>query len=186
MRLFFAVLLPPEIQAKLGEIHSRLSWLPIRAAWTAANNFHLTLKFLGDVPDDGVMVLVNAVRTLVHVDKMMALQLDHLLYFPDDGATRVLSIGASGDVQPLVAMQSNIETICTDLGFPRESRAYMPHATLARFRDELHDRHKSRIQQELSGILPMPPVMISQFQLMQSVLGNQGPRYAMVSRFSVG
>ena len=183
MRMFFAVMLPPELQKQLGELKNRLAWLPVRGNWTAVENLHLTLKFLGEVPEGAVMDLVQAIREQAPLAQALTLQPDRLLYFPSAGAARVVGVGVSGETQNLQELQGHIEMACEQLGFTREMRPYIPHATLARFRDGLQERHKGRIANDVSGIFPLPAFAMTQYQLMQSILDNRSPRYEVVARF---
>ena len=178
VRLFFAIMLPRDIQTAIYRLRQELAWLPVRPSYTAEHNLHITLKFLGEVPDVQVVSLAHEVSDAVRLDGPIQLRCAHLVFFPADGPARVLGVGFSGDTQRLCQLQDDLERLCRRLGLPGENRPYTPHATLARFRDGLHARHRPRIQQSWQSLAVPPPFHISDFQLMQSILSSSGPQYA--------
>lgn len=181
MRLFFAAMLPSEVQEKLGGLRAGLGALPTRAAWTAPENLHITLKFLGEVPDAQVNEVALAGKEALPPVGAMQLRADHLLFFPPGGNARVLGAGFSGDTQKLTEIAAAIEAACQRLGFPRENRAFTPHATLARFRDGLHAVHRPKIEEAFARLPRIAPFELQAVQLVQSKLSPRGSEYAVVA-----
>ena len=68
LRLFIAIELPTSVRAELASLQSRLQHEPAlkNVRWVSPNNIHLTLKFLGNVPQPRVPALTAAVRALIH------------------------------------------------------------------------------------------------------------------------
>lgn len=186
MRLFFAIMLPPDVQAGLHRLRERLDWLPIRPTWTAQQNLHITLKFLGEVPDPQVADLARDVAQSIHLARPLHLRPDHLVFFPSRGPARVLGIGFSGDTDPLYRFQSDLEAFCRTRGFPTENRPYTPHATLARIRDGLREQHRPRIEQSWQSLSHLPEFEASAYQLMQSILGSRGSTHTPVVTVPAG
>jgi RNA 2',3'-cyclic 3'-phosphodiesterase len=184
VRLFFAIMLPPDIQAAINRLRQELTWLPIRPSYTAQHNLHITLKFLGEVPDAQVASLADEVSATVHLDSTLQLCASHVVFFPADGPARVLGIGFTGDTHTLCQLQSDLEQLGRRLGFPTEKRPYTPHATIARFRDGLHARHRPRIEQSWQSLATLPDFRVNAFQLMQSTLSSSGSQYTAVATFS--
>lgn len=183
MRLFFAIMLPPEIQHAIGRLRAELDWLPIRGNWTATPNLHITLKFLGEIQDDAVADLAAAVKTRIPAAGSVTLQTAGLELFPPHAAARVLGVGFSGEVGRLTELAASLEQLAEDYGVTREQRPYVAHATLARFRDGLQTRHHARIETLWSRFGPDRRFAVEEFQLMQSTLGSCGPEYAIAARF---
>jgi RNA 2',3'-cyclic 3'-phosphodiesterase len=183
MRLFFAVMLPHEIQQRLAALREKLEWIPTEASWVAAGNIHLTLKFLGEVADASVMPLVEAAKSSIMPLGPVTLQPHQLVLFPPEKPARVLAVGFTGDVTRLAALQSQVEDLCAEYGFGREGQPFVPHATLARFRNGLQRRHAPRIEECCSSISTIAPAAVTRFQLMQSVLDSHGPTYTPVATF---
>lgn len=183
MRLFFAAMLPPEVQSDLGRLRRQLDWLPVHGNWSPPESLHITLKFLGEMPDSAVMPLIQSVHRPAAAARPLTLRADHLVFFPPSAPARVLGIGFTGDVEPIILLQRHLELTAAEQGVSPENRAYVPHATLARFRDGLHARHRPRIEQSCGELSRLPEFSITEFQLMQSILDSRGSRYIRVASF---
>ncbi len=186
MRLFFAIMLPPDVQASIYRLRQQLAWLPIRPSYTAQENLHITLKFLGELGDADVAALAGEVADTVRLSGPLRLRPEHVVMFPPEGSARVLGVGFVGDVEPLCRLQGELEALCRGRGLVAENRAYTPHATLARFRNGLHGRHRPRVEASCQGIAQLPEFVVESFQLMQSILGPGGSRYVVVAKFGGG
>jgi 2'-5' RNA ligase len=184
MRLFVAIVLPADLQRRLAKLKDRLAWLPVRGVWPAAENLHLTLKFLGNVADDAVKPLCDAIASCQRPALPLLLRPDRLVLFPPGGPARVLGVGFSGDTEKGCQLQQQLEIVCQEAGFPLEARAFTPHATLARFRDGVQMRHLPRITGEFESLMPLPEFACTQFQLMQSELTHRGSQYTPAASFA--
>jgi 2'-5' RNA ligase len=182
MRLFFAIMLPEALQQHLSALKGKLAWLPIHGTWPTQHNLHITLKFLGEVPDDAVTALADAAAKIPFAP--FELQPDHLVLFPESGPARVLGLGFTGDVPALCQLAADLEEACAVQGIPREERPFKDHATLARFRDGLHQKHRPRILETAGRLDHLPAFQVDQFQLIQSQLGPAGSTYAITARFT--
>ena len=176
-------MLPPGVQASIYRLRWELQWLPIRPTYTAQGNLHITLKFLGEVADAEAADLAREVATSVRLGGPLHLRPDHVVFFPSAGSARVLGVGFRGDVEPLTRLQADLETWCRQRGLPAENRTYTPHATLARFRNGLHDRHRPRIEESWQKIDEPPEFQVRSFQLMQSILSASGSQYIPVANY---
>lgn len=181
MRLFFAAMLPPEVQGPLAHLRENFAWVRTPASWSAQENIHITLKFLGEVPEQQVADISSALK--LQSQGLMKLRVSHPVLFPETGAVRVLGVGFEGDTQRLVELQKQIERYCQPLGFTREARRYIPHATLARFRNGLHAKHRIRIEQSMHDLHTMPSCELREIQLMQSELSPKGSRYSRIATY---
>jgi 2'-5' RNA ligase len=181
MRLFFAIMLPEALQQDLSALKGKLSWLPVHGTWPSQHNLHITMKFLGEVPDDAVAALAEAAAQIPFAP--FELKPDHLVFFPESGPARVLGLGFTGDVPALCQLAADLEEVCAAHDIPRENRPFKDHATLARFRDGLHQKHRPRILESAGGFDRLPAFRVDQFQLVQSQLGPAGSTYAVVARF---
>lgn len=133
MRAFLAFELPDDVRAELARAQEALRQALGEGpfGWTPPENWHLTLKFLGHVPDPARVLA--AVRPLCAAAAPIDLRLAGLGTF----GTRVIWAGleeASGG-GGLTALADAIDRACVPLGFKGEDRPYSPHITLARIRD---------------------------------------------------
>lgn len=185
MRLFTAIELPDPVRAHLVTVRDRLVeslGSPGAVSWVKPENVHITLKFLGEVPDAAVGKLVDALAGVAV--RPMRLVADHMVFFPKRGPVRVIAAGLVGDVEELRRLNAGIEEACAGLGFPREGRAYTPHATIGRVRPTPRKGDLIAVRDvPLDGAFPGPNFSAGGFVLMRSELNPKGAIYTPAARF---
>ncbi|BFU96615.1 MAG: putative 2'-5' RNA ligase [Nitrospira sp.] len=113
----------------------------VRLSWVQPASIHLTMKFLGDIPDDLVPVLRDAITQAVSGHRALTIPLERLGAFPDARRPRVLWAGPAEswergeDSGRLAAMHQAIEMGCRAVDLAPDTRALTPHLTLARVRE---------------------------------------------------
>jgi 2'-5' RNA ligase len=126
-RLFTAVEIPPEVGESLSALRGGIPG----ARWVDPENYHLTLRFIGDVDDDtahDVMVMLGQVRR-----RAFELRLSGLGQF---GGKKPRAVFASASAsQPLSELQAEHERIFHRMGLEHDQRKFTPHVTLARLRE---------------------------------------------------
>ena len=99
--------------------------------WERQDKFHITLRFLGELKDGGVPVLISALERTLTGQTSFAVTLNSIGAFPSMERPRVLFCAAEKN-DPLSALHSEIEQCSISLGFAPEERDYHPHITLGR------------------------------------------------------
>ena len=125
-RLFTAIEMPRDAALSLSLLRGGLP----SARWIDAENYHLTLRFIGDVE---ARLADEIVAGLDRIERApFDIQLSGLGAF---GSRKPHSIYASvAPSAPLEALQADIDRACRRLGLPADPRRFMPHVTLARLR----------------------------------------------------
>jgi RNA 2',3'-cyclic 3'-phosphodiesterase len=126
-RLFTALEIPASIAQSLGMMRGGLPG----ARWIDPENYHLTLRFIGDIDDAlarDIAGLLGRVRR-----QSFQLHLDGLSSF--GGRKPRAVVAAAAPVAPLMELQAEQERLLQRLGLEPEGRKYTPHVTLARLRD---------------------------------------------------
>ena len=100
--------------------------------WVRGTGMHLTLKFLGDIPEDLVSPLGQALDEEVASQSMLELRLRGLGAFPSRHRARVIWVGLAGDTERLKALAARIDQRCSSLGVAPEKRSFQAHITLGR------------------------------------------------------
>jgi 2'-5' RNA ligase len=183
MRCFTALELPENIRAHLVNVIEQLR--PLRSlkesiSWTKPENLHITLKFLGEIPDDRVQDLANAFRRVPFAP--LTLTIDHFLVLPGQGPARVLAANVAKDVKPLVALFNQIESASQPLGVRREGRPFKPHVTLGRFRRPSKRMTAATLIRIVNpALLPSPTFVATRYTLIQSTLTPAGPIYTPIA-----
>jgi 2'-5' RNA ligase len=126
-RLFTAVEIPPEIVQSLSALRGGLPG----ARWIEPENYHLTLRFIGDIDDAMARDVASALGTVRRT--AFTLHLENLQSF---GGRRPRAVVADAAAVPaLTELQAEHERLMRRIGLTPESRKYTPHVTLARLRD---------------------------------------------------
>jgi 2'-5' RNA ligase len=133
VRAFVAVFPPPEVQEALA---GAARGLPIagKVRLTPTANVHLTLKFLGDVPEDDLGRVAEALEPLREKHDPFEARISGFGAFPSPKKARVLWAGVGEGSDRLRALAEDVEESLEPLGFERENRPYVPHLTLGRAR----------------------------------------------------
>ena len=111
--------------------------------WPDPANLHLTLKFLGEVPDGDVPGVCEAARRAATRSAPFSFALRGLGCFPPKGPARIVWAGVEPQGDGLLECQKAVEDEMAELGFRREGRAYSPHLTIGRVRQG-HDTRELR------------------------------------------
>jgi 2'-5' RNA ligase len=188
-RLFVALEPPEPVRRRLGALAADLRRGAGRAAdevrWVEAEKVHLTLQFLGAVPEERVAAVEEAVRAAAAGARPLSLEVKGAGGFPNARRPRVLWAGLGGDVEALAALAADLGRRLAPLGFPPEDRPFSPHLTLGRARDR-------RGAPGLAGALAHAaqadgaPWRAGEVVLVESHLSPKGPRYEPVATFPLG
>ncbi len=132
MRTFVAFEFDFHLKARIALIQHKLRKSSINGRWTHADNFHLTLKFLGDTSIEQCEKIEEQLTSILGSFNTIKLSLDEIGYFPGDTEIRVLWVGLKGDIEALQELNNRIEDSMVKLGYKRERRKFNPHITLGR------------------------------------------------------
>lgn len=187
VRCFAALPLPAAYQDGLAEV--RKAWerrLRSKLSWTRPGNWHLTLKFLGDVEEERLPRLAAALGAVRWAG--FAARAGAGGFFPprQEGQRRwqprVLWVGLEQGGEAAGVLASAIEKALLPLGFPAEERPFSAHLTLARIKWSEPDPW-DEVLADLAG-RPWPEFAATGFTLYRSVLGPGGPAYTPISGFA--
>ena len=173
VRAFVAVRVPGFVADELENFLAELRPLaPIR--WVRREQFHITLKFLGELRPDVIAQVKDSLEPLKYFDPFV-IELEHIGAFPNLSVPRVLWLsGKKGSAELGRIAREVDEVLCDEAGLERESRKFRAHMTLARLKD-------SNLPEELVRKLGEVPVFsweCRELVLMRSQLTPQGPIYS--------
>jgi RNA 2',3'-cyclic 3'-phosphodiesterase len=135
-RLFIAVTIPEEIKAEIEQAQLGLRRaLPKECVrWTKREQFHLTLKFLGNVGADRVAALIEALRGICQDFMPLDLRAEGMGFFPDARRPRVVWVGVNDRREQLARVQRAVETATRDYTEEESTERYAGHVTLGRIK----------------------------------------------------
>jgi 2'-5' RNA ligase len=139
MRLFVAVDLDADTRAAIHREQQRVAKAVelahgSRIRWVAPGAMHVTLSFLGDVPDQRAVLIADALARDVDLEPF-AIVFAELGVFPPRGAPRALWVGISEGARELEMLQRILANRVRACGIPLEGRPFSAHLTLGRWRD---------------------------------------------------
>ncbi len=166
-RLFTGIELPPDVGSALSTLRGGLPG----ARWIDPENYHITLRFIGDVDDktaQEVASLLDQVRR-----RGFELRLEGVGSF---GGRKPRAVVASVPaVSPLIELQAEHERMMQRIGLEPEGRKFTPHVTLARLRDA----SSHQVASYLSERAPFrsPAFKVDRFVLFSSRASSGGGPY---------
>jgi 2'-5' RNA ligase len=136
LRLFIAIAIPPEVRQEIGRAQGRLkrNSPPGAIRWTRPEQFHVTLKFLGDVPSEHVAALKKSVNTVCSASPALRLSANGIGFFPNARKPRVIWIGAQDDCGQLSELHQRLEEALRWLDPATRPEKFTGHITLGRFK----------------------------------------------------
>ena len=181
-RAFCAVDLSEEARALAAEHLARLrrDFAHVRAGWERPEKFHVTLKFLGELEPRRVEDLQRAAGSAASNVSPFALTLEGPGAFPPRGDARTLWLGVGDQASALSELQRRLEDECASEGFPRESRSFHPHLTVARLREPAASRALAAAH--LSAAFTPLSFDVTELLVVRSELGPGGSHYTTLSR----
>ncbi len=133
-RVFLAFDISDEVKTNLGSLVTTIEPQAKEAKWVKPKNFHVTLKFFGNVEESTLLKIKEIVEKGVRHSKPVSLQCVGIGAFPKWEYPRVIWASLEGSVASLSDLQQHFEEAFEKLGFEKEKREFKPHLTVARLK----------------------------------------------------
>lgn len=175
-RLFVALSPPEEVGAALDRLCEGLPGI----RWTDSEQFHLTLRFIGEVDQGTFYEVGEALAGVTHPPFELALK--GIGQFPPRGAPHTLWVGVEDPAGALAALRRRVERAVAEAGVPAERRKFAPHVTLGRFRAPPPEERLGSylFRRNLFRTEPFP---VSSFGLYASRLRPEGSLYTLEAEY---
>ena len=172
-RIFTGLEIPTDVAAELSMLRGGLPG----ARWIDPENYHLTLRFIGDVDDQTALEIESLLGRVRRGP--FELRFDALSSF--GGRRPRAVIAALAQTQALMDLQAEHERLMQRVGLEPEGRKYTPHVTLARLRDvSSRDVADYLTTRALFGPLPFA---VSRFVLFSSRRSIGGGPYVVEAAY---
>jgi RNA 2',3'-cyclic 3'-phosphodiesterase len=174
LRLFVALAFPEDIAARLDSLTGGVPG----ADWVESDNYHLTLRFVGDAHEDRAEDLVYALMGVRA--QPFDIEFAGVGHFATGDEVRALWAGLRKSAE-LETLHRRIDEACRREGFDSERRKFTPHVTLAR----LKDAPLAKIQDFLvhNALFKAGPVRVDRFALFSSLRRAGGSVYTKEAEF---
>ena len=130
MRVFIAVKFNADIKNSIDSVRETIEKESKRGNFTPKDNYHLTLKFIGEVSPDETEDIARAAALAASRNRAFDITLSHIGYFARQGGL-IPWIGAD-DSEQLKKLVSTVERELEKCGYKRERRPFKSHITLGR------------------------------------------------------
>jgi len=179
MRLFVGVPLPKDVREKLEAFWSAHERNIDRTRPVAPENYHITLKFIGDVPEDRARRIERTLEQAIPKARF-PVRVTGIGGFPSNVAAKVIWAGVQEGFNELVALSQTIDQMLAAEGIPRERKAFHPHVTLARVKRGVADVTVLTRKKPDFGTFEF-----KEFVLYKSTLTPGGPIYEKLRGYGV-
>jgi len=176
VRLFFAINLPEDLRRSLVEATQSVRDTAPDIAWVDEERVHLTLKFLGEQPQEMVARLEEMMTSLAARHREIHVSVQGLGAFPNFRRARVVWLGV--DAEPrLELLHHDLEVECERLGFELEGRPFRPHLTLARVKRPLDEDAARMLARAAKRVEVRGDFVAHSLDLMRSQTSPRGSIY---------
>lgn len=176
MRAFIAIDVPAEIRHDLAHLQDQIKLFDETAKLTYPKEYHLTLKFLGEVDDAKIEQVKTYLRKIPFT--AFSIRFDKVGYF-DDKELKVAWAGIRDTFDTVADLQKSIDKQLVYF-FPKEPR-FHPHITLARIK---HVENQALFIEKLKNLkIEEKNIAVTSFKLIKSELTKEGPVYTILEEY---
>ncbi len=136
IRTFIAFPIPDELRTKLAEVQQTIGRNLHHLKAVKPDAIHLTLSFLGDISETQVYQVGEVMDAVCQKHKPISLHCRKVGAFPNLEKPRILWAGLGGEANELAALYKDLVAGLEAIGFPPDKRAFNPHLTLFRIKDQ--------------------------------------------------
>jgi 2'-5' RNA ligase len=155
-----------------------------RINWVKPEHIHLTLKFIGNTPNEDIPKIIDGVGEMLQSHKSFTMDFNRTGIFGSRYAPRVLWLGMQNTPQELYDLEEDTLSTFDKLGYLRDRQNFVPHITLGRIKELCEKQYfqkivaateqKSYIKQDVNEII-----------LFQSILRPEGAFYKEIKKFEL-
>ncbi|KPU44190.1 2',5' RNA ligase family [Oxobacter pfennigii] len=131
MRVFIGIDFPEDIKKEIIEIQKFIKDSSISGRWKYIDNFHLTLKFVGETTQDKIAIIHKKVEEELKEYKSFNIKTGALSCFKGKDSLRVVYLSLEDNDDELKGLAEIIDGCCSSAGIEKEKRIFTPHITIA-------------------------------------------------------
>jgi len=176
-RLFVALALPDTVRAQLARLRDRAEAIH----WTPAEQYHVTMRFLGEVTAEQEAAALDRLAGVRVVP--FVLPVEELGVFPPKGPARVVWVGTGPGHPRLHQLRQRIDDALIAAGLDFEVRTFQPHIALGRCAADAAPEVKGWLLRH-DGF-EAAPFLVESFGLYASELRPEGPLHTLKRRFAL-
>ncbi|MBW1803239.1 MAG: RNA 2',3'-cyclic phosphodiesterase [Deltaproteobacteria bacterium] len=181
IRSFLAFELPLDIKRTVRDVSGALRKTPLNVRWVNVYNIHLTVVFMGNIPEADVAPMGNSVKKVCRDYGPFEIYLNGIGFFPGSRNARVLWIGLDGDMERMAQFRDALQACLVPFGIRKEKRPFKPHLTLGRFRKPGKNSRQLEAVATQYHDLKSPVQRLDELIMFKSELKPSGAEYSRLA-----
>ena len=183
VRAFIGIDIDEAVRHKLVAAQEQLQATGAQLKLVEPPNIHVTMKFLGEVPEDKIGAIVEALKRAAAGTGQFDIRVKGIGVFPNLRYIRVVWAGVAEGRDEVIGLYQKIDREVQPLGF-RPERDFVPHMTVARVKTPKQKERLAAFVKEMNdaefGVTRAQAV-----ELKQSTLTPKGPIYSTLARIEL-
>lgn len=178
-RLFIAVLLEDSVKEEIYKVIEEIKPSSANVEWTAFENLHVTVKFLGDTDPSKIGEIVKSIEDSCSQIAPFDLEISGVGTFQRGGNPSIIWTGITSGAEELALLANNINNNLSYIGFEKDKHLFMAHITIGRIKSA----NNNAVLKKKVGLLENRFIIktkINNIALMRSDLKPTGPIYTML------
>lgn len=191
MRLFFAISVPLKFQKLISQVQKELSGFDGMITWVKPGQVHLTLRFLGNQPEEKLSTIMDCSKEVVSQRPKFELSDSAFKFFPSSKNPRVLLFDFQEGKKEFLDLQKRLDESLLMAGLSFKNPKVAPHLTIGRIKEKASAADRGRLALCLNNAVSKPrrfrlvdwTVKVQKIFLIQSQLTPKGPIYTRLESF---
>jgi len=184
VRAFVAIPVPDDVKQYARMMRNELGRSRPDIKWVEYQNYHLTIKFLGEINEKLLPEIKKNLRLAGESVPEFNLSAGGIGFFPNQNNPRVIWLGIKGELEKAAFLGDRVDAYLAPMGFERE-KSHRFHLTLGRFRSEQGLKEMLKVLDKIHGKDKLHSFKIDHFHLMESQLSAAGPNYTIMETFAL-
>ena len=184
IRTFIAIPVPESVFVLQENLKNTISKKTGKVRWVKGNQLHLTLKFVGDTPEESIDDVRGVMQKVARQMTPFKIFIQGVGCFPKIERPRVMWVGLDGEIDKLNQLVTTVHDGLDPLGFPRDEKEFHPHITMARAK--YPQKKTPDISSFLNTTYDPIPFRIEKIQFISSELFPNGPVYTILGTHFFG
>ena len=177
-RIFVAINLPESTKKKLADFEQKYANVP--AKWIPVDNLHITTLFLGDITDQDLSLVCQAVKEVALRHNTFNVVLEKIASGPEDKIPPRYIFASGQALEPMQNIKKELEdALFESINFKLDKNVFTPHVTLAKIKELEWRAIEPEERQEVGEDIALT-FTVESIEVMESQLKRGGPQYAVI------
>ena len=182
-RIFVAVESSEKVRSALSEVQDELESTGADLKLVSNEDIHMTLRFLGDISENRLDFVKDAIRKSCNVESFQA-DIKGMGIFPNPGYIRVIWAGVDSGTSELKSLRTDLDKNLSEIDISSDDKDFTPHYTIARVKSgKAKDKLRSIVEKYSDRM--WGSVGVDNIKLMKSELTPEGPIYTPLEIFEL-